>query len=150
MNYYYTLGYKDWNFDYKTTLSHNQKFTKKEFDKMVLESYSLAYRKILTYQKEFNEELKKDYYDLPNASRNDYKISIVELNNECLDFMIKKYGFTELNLETEFMPQNSYDILESKTKEKNNDKDLLSVINRITLECRNLKIENILKIPNAY
>ena len=154
MVYYYKLGYLDWEESPHITLGHNKKFSKSEFDEMVLQSYVLADEKMKKSHAEwFNDwleemidnekEINKDYIDDMR-----YKPSVSELYSECLNYMKSEYNFFELNLEHSFIPPNCFDLLDPEEID-NNDEDLMSIHYRLkVVEKRDKKLNKVLSKNN--
>lgn len=146
MVYYYRLGYHDWEESPHITLAHNKKFSKSEFDEMVLQSYVVADEKMKRSHTEwFDDWLQEEpSHDKDYIEDMMYKPSVSELYYECVDCMKSEYGFFELTLEHSFIPSNCYNLLNPEELDKN-DEELMSIHHRLkVIENRDRKIKNVL------
>lgn len=155
MLYYYKLGYQDWEEAPYITLGHIKKFTKSEFDEMVLQSYVIADAKMkLSHNKWFDdwleEKIKQDKkIDTDYIDDMRYKPSVSELYSEVVNIMKSEYNFFELKIEQSFLPGNCFDLMDEKQVDKGDDY-LVSIHHRLkVVEKRDKKLNKVLnKKPN--
>lgn len=144
---FYNIGYYDWEESPYTILAHNDKFSKSDFDEIVLKCYVIANDKLkLAHSEWFNEWLddviSKDK-NLDNDYINDmrYKPCVSELHNEVINTLKSDFNFFDINVQCSFSPTNSFDVL----NDDSDDEDLMKIKHRLTVvEKRDKKIKKIL------
>jgi len=110
--YYYEVGYNSYEEAPIWTLSHEKKFTKKEFDNILLDASEEVFLKL---QKQWNEELYKTDEEYlkeqeeyrkrdPNYLEHLMYDSFDNLYSDVVNLLIEKYGFEKLKISHSFIP----------------------------------------------
>lgn len=147
--FFYKVGYTDWEECPYTILSHTTKFTKEEFDKILLDAYAESNK----IESDRHSEWLKDYYEKEYEYSTDkdiykYKPTINLLFGNIVNFLIK-IGFQNLDIECSFMPSANGYISDEDDESYDKDEELSMIKNRLTIvEPRDNKINDILDNEN--
>jgi hypothetical protein len=152
---FYEVGYTTWEECPQIILSHDEVYTKDEFNEILLDAY-VEVNKIdeakhnewylgewqSEENKEKREELGEDWYD--------YRPRVSSLYSGVLNYLVDKKGFKNLDIVASFSPSDNYDLVPRKDEELGDteyiDDALVLLRQRFnTIEPRDKKIDDILK-----
>jgi hypothetical protein len=152
---FYEVGYTTWEECPQIILSHEDVYTKDEFNEILLDAY-VEVNKIdeakhnewylgewqSEENKEKREELGEDWYA--------YRPRVSSLYSGVLNYLVDKKGFKNLDIIASFSPSDNYDLVPRKDEELGDteyiDDALVLLRQRFnTIEPRDKKIDDILK-----
>jgi hypothetical protein len=152
---FYEVGYTTWEECPQIILSHDEVYTKDEFNEILLDAY-VEVNKIdeakhnewylgewqSEENKEKREELGEDWYD--------YRPRVSSLYSGVLNYLVDKKGFKNLDIVASFSPSDNYDLVPRKDEELGDTEyidDALALLRQRfnTIEPRDKKIDDILK-----